>query len=106
MQEGLESLLDDVRSAALRGDLSDLARLAPQIDDAARVAQSGGGNLPPSVRAKARRTAAVLTATAGGIRSALGRLDDIVSGPILSTYDATGRKAAIAMTSAKPPHRV
>ena len=105
MPYGLEELLDETREAALRGDLITLSRLAESIALSVTTSQDADRQEVARLGAKARQTATLVDAAARGIRSALGRLDEIASGPTLTTYDATGRRAAITSVALQPLRR-
>lgn len=100
----LEDLLDQAASALLSGDLAALARLAPVIE-AAEVAPSDRATAERLHR-KAQRNARLLEAATRGVKAARQRMDDIVRGPTLTTYDARGQKAQIAPLGAEHARRV
>jgi hypothetical protein len=91
----IDELLDRARDHLLAGDLAALDGLDARIAAAA-------DSLPPldaaqalRLRQKAERNERLLQAAGRGLRSALDRKADIARGPRLSTYDASGRKAAL-----------
>lgn len=106
MQTALETLLDQTRDAVLVGDLAALADLAPRVtaiaDDLPRLDRETAARL---IRL-AERNAQLLQAAARGVGAAQGRLDEILNGPTLTTYDAKGQKAAIALQSLLMPRRI
>lgn len=91
----LEDLLDQTHAALITGDLATLTALAPKVEAAAddfprdRAAAD-------RLRRKAERNAALLQAAGRGIRAAHARLAEITQGPVLTTYDARGRRATVA----------
>lgn len=106
MQNALETLLDQTRDAVLVGDLATLADLAPRVaamaEDLPHLDAAAAGRL---IRL-AERNAQLLQAATRGVRAAQCRLGEIVDGPTLTTYDARGQKAAIALPSALTPRRI
>ncbi|WP_374645003.1 hypothetical protein [Tabrizicola sp.] len=90
----LEELLDQAAEALLRGDLAALPALTEAIGaktgSLAEDAPDAG-----RLREKADRNARLAQAAARGVRAARGRLSEIASGPILTTYDALGRRASV-----------
>lgn len=106
MQTALETLLDQTRDAVLIGDLASLADLAPRVaalaEDLPRLDPEAAARL---IRL-AERNAQLLQAATRGLRAAQARLGEIVDGPTLTTYDARGRKAAIALPSRLMPRRI
>jgi hypothetical protein len=106
MQNDLETLLDQTRDAVLVGDLDTLADLAPRVaalaDDLPRLDAAAAGRL---IRL-AERNAQLLQAATRGLRAAQSRLGEIVDGPTLTTYDARGQKAALALPSKLVPRRI
>jgi hypothetical protein len=104
MPTALETLLDQTRDAVLAGDIAALADLAPQVE-----AEAGDLRLDASavrrLQEKAARNAQLLQAATRGIRAAQDRLEEISSGPTLTTYDARGKRAAIAPPSPAMPRR-
>jgi hypothetical protein len=99
----LETLLDQTAEALLRGDLAALPELTEAI----------GAATPPHdrisaerLRAKAERNARLLQAAARGVKAARARFADITSGPVLTTYDARGRRESVAPLGAGPTRRV
>lgn len=104
MLHTLEDLLDLAREAMLAGDLPALAALTPQIEGAVATDLD-----PPTARRvaqKADRNARLLQAAARGVRAAQARLRDITARPVLTTYDAQGRKDTIAAVSPLAPRRL
>ena len=95
----LENLLDQAAEALLRGDLAALPALSDAIESAAQDLPEDTA-LAERVRRKADRNARLLQAAARGVRAARGRLTEIASGPVLTTYDSLGRRAAIPMPQA------
>lgn len=102
---GIEDLLDQTQAAALRGDVAMLASLAPRVETFLASGDKIDPALAERLRDKARRNLALLEASRLGMRAAGARLRDILGGPTLTTYDATGHKAAIAPVSATLPRR-
>lgn len=106
MQTDLETLLDQTRDAVLVGDLATLADLAPRVaalaDDLPRLDAVAASRL---IRL-AERNAQLLQAATRGVRAAQCRLTEIAEGPTLTTYDARGQRAAIALPSALLPRRI
>lgn len=90
----LEDLLDQAAGALLRGDLAALPALSAAIEQASEEV-TGDTALAETARRKAERNARLLQAAARGVRAARGRLAEIASGPVLTTYDALGRRAAV-----------
>lgn len=90
----LEELLDQAAGALLRGDLAALPALTEAIgaktESLAEDAPDAG-----RLREKADRNARLAQAAARGVRAARGRLSEIASGPVLTTYDALGRRASV-----------
>ncbi len=106
MQSNLEILLDQTRDAVLVGDLVTLAELAPRVaalaDDLPHLDAAAATRL---IRL-AERNAQLLQAATRGLRAAQCRLTEIVEGPTLTTYDARGQRAAIALPSSLLPRRI
>lgn len=100
----LEDLLDATTAALLAGDLTALARLAPQMEQA----DLSPADQPQLLRlqSKAHRNARLLQAAARGVKAARLRVDEITRGPTLTTYDAQGQKALIAPSGILPARRV
>jgi hypothetical protein len=95
----LDDLLDQIRDALISGNLAVLAGLDIQL-------AAEASKLPPldsvtarRLQTKAERNARLLQAAARGLRAARDRMTEIASAPGLATYDAKGRKAAIASPS-------
>lgn len=102
--ERIETLLDQAADALISGDLTELARLTPQIESVdVRVADRVSAE---RLRAKAERNARLLDAAMRGVKAARHRVAEITRGPTLSTYDARGQKAVIAPMSGLPARRV
>lgn len=95
----LEDLLDQTRDALLAGDISALARLGPLVEAQADTPPHLDAEAASRLRHKAERNARLLQAAGRGLRAARDRLADIAAGPTLTTYDARGRKAALAAVS-------
>jgi hypothetical protein len=106
MPSTLETLLDQTRDAVLAGDLTALSDLAPLVEaevaDLPRLDAADAGRL----QRKADRNARLLQAATAGIRAARDRVEEIFNGPTLTTYDARGRRAAIAPPSRLLPKRI
>ena len=92
----LEDLLDQAHAALLAGDLAALSGLDERLSATAEA-------LPPlelatarRLQRKAERNARLLQAAGRGLRAARARMAEIATGPGLATYDAQGRKAALA----------
>jgi hypothetical protein len=92
----LEDLLDQAFEALLSGDLAALAGLDARIDAAAGALPALGVEAARRLQRKAERNAKLLQAAGRGLRAARDRMADIVSGSRLTTYDAQGRKSALA----------
>lgn len=105
MQIVLEELLDQTQAALLQGDLAALAMLGPRVEAVADSLGAADAGTADRIRHKARRNLILLEASSAGLRAAQARLGDILAGPTLTTYDAMGRKAAIALVSAAAPRR-
>lgn len=89
----LETLLDQTAEALLRGDLAALPGLTEAIEAATPPRDQPSAE---RLRAKAERNARLLQAAARGVKAAKARLADITSGPVLTTYDARGRRESVA----------
>lgn len=95
----LEDLLDQAAEALLRGDLAALPALTEAIvSETESLAEAAPG--VERLREKADRNARLTQAAARGVRAARGRLSEIASGPVLTTYDALGRRAAVTLPQA------
>lgn len=94
----LEELLDQAAEALLRGDLAALPALTEAIDSETGSAADVPG--AERLREKADRNARLAQAAARGVRAARGRLSEIASGPVLTTYDALGRRASVPLPQA------
>jgi hypothetical protein len=92
----LETLLDQAREALLAGDLAALSGLDEKIVAAADSLPALGTDAARRVQRKAERNAKLLQAAGRGLRAARDRMAEIASGPGLATYDAQGRRAALA----------
>ena len=102
--EPLETLLDQAAKALIAGNLTELARLAPQIESVdVRVTDRVTAE---RLRGKAERNARLLDAAMRGLKAARHRVSEIRRGPTLSTYDARGQKALIPPLSGTPARRV
>jgi hypothetical protein len=101
----LDELLDRAAEALLKGDLSALAGLAPRIEAAAEVRPTDKATAI-RLRHKAERNARLLDAAARGVKAARRRVTEITQGPMLTTYDARGMKAAIAPQGLTAARRV
>lgn len=106
MLTALETLLDQTRDAVLTGDLALLADLAPRVAAMAEDLPHLDAAAADRLRTKAERNAQLLQAATRGVRAAQGRFKEIAAGPMLTTYDARGHKAAIAPVSAIAPRRI
>jgi hypothetical protein len=105
MQHALDHLLDHARDALMAGDFPELLRLAPELEgEAARMTRTDGVTVARLLQ-KAERNAILLKAAGRGVKAALGRLEEISAGPSLTTYDASGRKAAISTLGSGTVHR-
>jgi hypothetical protein len=105
MPTTLETLLDQTRDAVLAGDIAALADLAPQVEAEAGDLPRLDASAVRRLQEKAARNAQLLQAATRGIRAAQDRLEEISSGPTLTTYDARGKRAAIAPPSPAMPRR-
>ena len=92
----LDDLLDQARAALLSGDIAALSGLDDQIAAAADRLPALGIDAARRLQRKAERNARLLQAAGRGLRAARDRMAEIASGPSLATYDAQGRKAALA----------
>jgi hypothetical protein len=92
----LEDLLDQAREALLSGNMAALSGLDDQIAAAADTLPSLEPVEARRLQRKAERNAKLLKAASRGLRAARDRMAEIVSGPGLSTYDAQGRRSALA----------
>lgn len=101
----LEDLLDQAGNALLRGDLTGLTVLTGEIE---REAESLAPDpaLLARLRAKSDRNGRLAAAAARGVRAARARLSEIAAAPMLTTYDAQGRRAAISPLSLAAPKRL
>jgi len=105
MHATLDDLLDRTHAAVIAGDMAALAALAPQVEAMLDALPPPDAATGERLRRKADRNAALLQAAARGVRAAEARLVEILAGPTLTTYDARGRKAAIAALSPRAPQR-
>jgi len=91
----VESLLDDQRAALLAGDLASLSLMPDRLERA--LQRLAGHRPPPAATARlaqvAQRNAALLQAASRGVAQTSARLTATRAGS-LTTYDATGRRAA------------
>jgi len=101
----LDALLDQAGEALLRGELAALPSLTAEIERAAE-ALSDDPELLVRLRAKSERNGRLTEAAARGVRSARARLAEIASAPVLTTYDAAGRRAAIGLLGEAAPKRL
>ena len=101
----LEDLLDRAAEALLTGDLAALGALAPRLEAAAMQPPADRG-AAERVQQKALRNARLLVAAGRGVKAARNRMAEITRGTTLTTYDAFGRKAAIAPLGQSPARRV
>lgn len=97
--DALKSVLEAEREVLLRGHVSDIAPLTRQkialLESLGpRVGKRG---IPDDIKALANRNAALLEATARGIKSALTRVADIRSAMAPTTYDAKGGRQALSV---------
>lgn len=105
MQTALEDLLDQTHAAVLTGDVATLATLAPRVEALTENLDTSDAAVGERLRRKARRNMTLLAAASQGVRAAEARLGAIIAGPTLTTYDALGRKAAIAAQPLANPRR-
>jgi hypothetical protein len=92
----LENLLDQAFAALMAGDLAALTGLDARIDAAAATLPDMGEAAVHRLKRKAQRNERLLLAAGRGLRSARDRVADILGGQGLATYDAQGRKSALA----------
>ncbi len=92
----LEDLLDQTHGALLAGDLAALAGLDDRLSAAAEALPTLNLATARRLQRKAERNARLLQAAGRGLRAARDRMAEIATGPGLATYDAQGRKAALA----------
>jgi hypothetical protein len=102
----LEDLLDRAAEALLAGDLATIGALTPRIEECAALLQPQERGTADRLCTKATRNARLLEAATRGVKAARLRMTEIAQGPTLTTYDAHGRKAAIAPTGLSAAHRV
>jgi hypothetical protein len=95
----LEDLLDQIHQALLVGDLAALSGLDARLSAAAESPPTLELATARRLQRKAERNARLLQAAGRGLRAARARMAEIATGPGLATYDARGRKAALAGTS-------
>jgi len=96
MPTALEALLDEARVALVAGDLSLLAEITPRMELLAETLTAPDRATAERLQRKASRNALLLQSAARGVRSAMGRLSEITTPPMLVTYDALGRRGAVA----------
>lgn len=103
-QPDVENVLDQTYSALLQGDLAQLSRLTADLTSfqELRPVELGAAE---RLRRKAERNQRLLRAAAQGVRTARGRLAEILTGPALTTYDAKGQKASVGKVAAGQPKR-
>lgn len=106
MPATIETILDQVREALIKGRFSDLDQLGKELESITAMATRLDRASAQRLRMKAIRNEHLLTAASNGIRAARQRLVDIRSGATLATYDCRGRRALIAAPLDAPPHRV
>ncbi len=94
---GLEALLDTAREALLDGDILKLAALAGELEAATLPRDPAALHRS---RAKAGRNAALLAAALKGLRAARRRAEELAQPDRFSTYDARGRRGALAASTA------
>jgi hypothetical protein len=92
----LEDLLDRTHAALLAGDLAALSGLDERLAAAAEALPAPSLATARRLQRKAERNARLLQAAGRGLRAARARMAEIATGPGLATYDAQGRKAALA----------
>jgi hypothetical protein len=92
----LEDLLDQTHAALLAGDLAALSGLDERLSAAAGALPTPSMATARRLQRKAERNARLLQAAGRGLRAARARMAEIATGPGLATYDARGRKAALA----------
>lgn len=100
----IEALLEAQRSALIGGDLGALSALEPLL---------GGAELPPAtdpqrlhaLRASAARNLALLSSARRGVHAARRHFEEIAGLAAPATYDASGRRAAIAAPLSGRLHR-
>jgi hypothetical protein len=105
MTPTLDSLLDQTADALRRGDLHALTELSQAIQAQADT-QPRDRATAERLRAKADRNVRLLQAAGRGVRAARARLGDIATGPVLTTYDARGRRESVAPLDTVPARRV
>lgn len=98
MPQLLDDLLDQAHAALLAGDLAALGRIAPEVEAAAAQVPRDRA-AAERLQRKAERNAALLQAATRGLRAAQSRLLQIAEGPVLTTYDAQGRRATVPSLS-------
>jgi hypothetical protein len=92
----LEDLLDQTHAALLAGDLAALSGLDERLSAAAEAMPPPSLTTARRLQHKAERNARLLQAAGRGLRAARARMAEIATGQGLATYDAMGRKAALA----------
>lgn len=101
----LQELLDQAAEALLRGDLAALPHLSVEIERAVDSLPQDPEELA-LLRAKSERNSRLTEAAARGVRAARTRLAEIAASPVLTTYDALGRRAAIGLVADTAPKRL
>lgn len=106
----LAATLDRMRAALIAGDLAALPALADALERLA-PANAAPGAVPlatlQALRARAAAAAAMLEATARGLRAARRRIDEVAqAGRGLATYDRSGQRSRIGAAPAVPPRRL
>jgi hypothetical protein len=102
--EKLETLLDLAAAALIAGDFDSLTRLTPQIE--AQDLATTDRKTAEVLQGKAQRNARLLDAATRGVKAARLRLNEVVRGPTLTTYDSRGQKAQISAFVETRSHRV
>lgn len=96
MSDAVESLLDDIHSALLRGHFSEVASLTETLESDAAALSLGDLPMTSRIRAKAFRNEQCLAAALRGLRSARSRVEEIVKATQgLTTYNVNGRLAVL-----------
>lgn len=106
----LAATLDRMRTALLAGDLASLPELAEALERLVPAA-AGDGAVPraalESLRARAQAAAAMLEATARGLRAARRRIEEVArAGQGLATYDRSGQRSRIGAAPADLARRL
>jgi hypothetical protein len=100
MQNDLEGLLKNLRTAIIEGNYAVLIDAATQIDEASTTLREPSLSSLQQIKAEALHTASCLESAISGIRSARRRMveiDEAARG--LTTYDRSGAKATVPATS-------